>query len=595
MPDTATTITISPAGSVNSFDGDSRLTLIGLSNNVNQQNFSTQDILGVTNNTSNGGGFGGGGGGGGRRGGGGGGGGFYGGGGGGGNSGINVGNFLVGQQTGITNTNSVGANFNDSFDSNFTINQGYFFNHTGNNNLQNLAQTYQLQQDSQQVYRQATNSNSSNVNHRFDTRAVYLFDSSNSVIFTPHVYFQSNNSGSNLTGSMTNMSGPITDVENINGSEYTGNTISSHLTLRHKFDLPGRTVSLDIGWSSNSKQGTGSIYSLQDYITQNYDSLLNEHTTLNTDGYTISPRLVYTEPVGVFSQVQLTYNPSYTKNNSDNRRYAFDSQTDAFTTPDTLLSNTFNNTYTTQNLGIGYRVHVSTLNVMLNAAYQIASLDGTQIYPFSNVVNRTFYNVLPSAMLNYTFSDHTNLRIFYRTSTTAPTIAQLQNVVDNSNPLQLTGGNPNLAQSYGQTILLRYGLTNAREGHSLFIFFTAQQTNNYVANSVFTATKDSLLSQGILLHQGSQLTTPVNLNDYWNSKFFLTYGLPIGLISSNLNLTAGYNFTRTPGLINNSLNLNNTSSVSAGGVISSNISSDVDFTLSYTGNYNIAKNSNERS
>ena len=59
MRDTATTITISPAGSVNSFDGDSRLTLIGLSNNVNQQNFSTQDILGVTNNTSNGGGFGG--------------------------------------------------------------------------------------------------------------------------------------------------------------------------------------------------------------------------------------------------------------------------------------------------------------------------------------------------------------------------------------------------------------------------------------------------------------------------------------------------------------------------------------------------------
>src|SRR5262249_27816657 len=88
----------SAGGNVSFFKDNRRLSLVGLANNINQQNFSTQDLLGVTSSSGGGGGGGRGGGGfgGGNRGGGGnrsGGGGF--GGGAGGGQFNNQSNFLV--------------------------------------------------------------------------------------------------------------------------------------------------------------------------------------------------------------------------------------------------------------------------------------------------------------------------------------------------------------------------------------------------------------------------------------------------------------------------------------------------------------------
>ena len=141
-------------GSGNYFHEGTRLSAIGLSNNINQQNFSTQDLLGVVGNTNQSGGFGfgaGGGGGGGGRGGGGGG--YSGGGGGGpGGGGANVSNFLVGQQNGVATTNSVGLNYSDTWGGHLTLNGSYFYNLTNTNNDQKLHMQYFPTPDSSTFY-----------------------------------------------------------------------------------------------------------------------------------------------------------------------------------------------------------------------------------------------------------------------------------------------------------------------------------------------------------------------------------------------------------------------------------------------------------
>ena len=111
----------SAGGSVNFFKGDQRISVLGLFNNTNQQNFSNQDLAGVTANTT-----GGGGGRGGRPGGGGGG--F----GGGGNN-----NFFIGNSGGIVNTNSVGLNYSDKWGKKVNFSGSYFFNNSTNSLLQN--------------------------------------------------------------------------------------------------------------------------------------------------------------------------------------------------------------------------------------------------------------------------------------------------------------------------------------------------------------------------------------------------------------------------------------------------------------------------
>jgi len=578
-------------GSANYFQQGTRLSAIGLSNNINQQNFSTQDLLGVVGNSNQRGGFGGGPGGGGYRGGGG----FTGGGGGPGGAGGNVSNFLVGQQNGIATTNSIGMNYSDSWGSHLTINQSYFFNLTNTDNNQKLHMQYFPTPDSSTFYNENSDANSKNGNHRLDIRLEYSPDTLNSIIDLPKLYFQNNNSSSTLNGvSSLSTQQLINQTANDNNANTNGDNLSNHIVFRHKFDLPGRTISLDLGTGYNRKRGTTLQQAVNDYYQgpANIADTINQQMPAISDGYTLSSRLAYTEPLGVTSLLQLTYNPSYSKNNSDNKKYNFDRLTNQYSLPDSSLSNTYENEYTTQNAGIAYRLRVTGLNAMAGVSYQIAALRGQQQFPSSNTITRTFYDVLPNAMLMYNIAEHTNLRIFYRTSTQAPSISQLQNIVDNSNPLQLAKGNPGLNQSYSQNLTTRYSVTNVDNGRSTFLLLSVVHTNNYIGNATLTAQRDTILS-GILMNRGTQLSYPVNLDDQWNVNSFFTHSIVVGFLKSNLNLTSGITFARTPGLINQDLNVAETYGPSCGAVLSSNVSENVDFTLSYQGNYNISRNTFE--
>jgi hypothetical protein len=575
-------------GDLNIFSGGTRLSFIGLSNNVNQQNFSTQDILGVVNSSTQRAGSFAGGGSLGRRGGGGPGGGGFGGFGGGGA----INNFLVGQQSGIATTNSVGLNYNDAWMKNLEVNGSYFFNLTRAQNDQRLNRQYFTAGDSNSVYDENTDAASRNYNNRIDMRMVYTADSSNSFIDLPRVYVQTNNS-SGLVGATSTLPASLTanQAVNDNSAHTDGYNLSNHFILRHKFDLPGRTISLDIGTGYNHKAGSSTLQSTADYMQGTFtkSDTLDQQGTLLTNSSSLSTRLVYTEPLEVSSLLQLSYSPAWTRNTSDSRKYRLDPVTGEYAALEENLSNSYEDWYTTQRAGIGYRYRDKGLNLMTDISYQIASLKGNQQFPASSSVDRVFYNILPSATFNDVISDHANLRIFYRTSTSPPGVTQLQSVVDNTNPLLLTAGNPNLRQSYSHNFVMRYSNATPDKSRSFLAFFGASYTGGYVANSTFTAVHDTLLAGGVPMTQGTQLVSPVNLDGDWSVRSFLTYSLPFGLIESNLNLTSGFTYTRTPGLIEGDLSIVNSYAMSAGAVVSSNISPEVDFTLSYTGNYTISR------
>ena len=97
-------------------------------------------------------------------------------------------------------------------------------------------------------------------------------------------------------------------------------------------------------------------------------------------------------------------------------------------------------------------------------------------------------------------AEHTNLRMFYRTSTQAPSISQLQDIVDNSNPLQLVTGNPNLNESYTQTLTTRYMVTNVDNARSTFLLLSVVHTNDYIGNATITAQRDTVLAGGIFMN-----------------------------------------------------------------------------------------------
>ncbi len=227
-------------GSLNIFHGDQRFTIIGLSNNINQQNFSAQDILGVTGNSSgqNRGGFGGG----------------RGGGSGGGNGGGN--NFLVGQQSGITTTNSLGFNYSGNWGKKLKVSGSYFFNGTDNKSNTAIDRNYYTNIH----YNEMDTSDARNYNHRVNLRFEYTFDSVNTVIFTPSVSFQDNNTSTHQFATTDTNDNLLSRTLNLNTNKYTGYNSSDNLLIQHKFKKARRTLSLNIAGTLNEKTGDGTYF-----------------------------------------------------------------------------------------------------------------------------------------------------------------------------------------------------------------------------------------------------------------------------------------------------------------------------------------------
>ncbi|HTN47315.1 MAG TPA: outer membrane beta-barrel protein [Flavipsychrobacter sp.] len=567
-------------GNLNYFKGSTRLSLIALSNNINQQNFSADDLTGVMSSTSGsnrGGGGGSGGRGGGRD------------AGPGGRGDNSAGNFLVGQQGGITKTNSIGLNYSDEWGKKVKVSGSYFFNNTDNNNTTTLTRNYLTTSDSGLVYKEHSAARSKNTNHRANLRLEYEIDSNNTLILTPRISLQQNDYSKTLTGTSRLWdSSLVSATNNRTASNNFAYNLSNNLVYRHKFAKQGRTISLNLNTQLNDRKGDGKLYSLNEY-TGSDTSLLDQQYDLQSNGYTLSGSINYTEPLSKNAQLMVNYAPSYAKNKSDKETKNNNGSGD-YADFDTLLSNKYENTYLTQRGGVNYRFNNQKIRFAIGADYQYATLDGIQVFPYAFSLQKNFSNVLPNAWFNYTFTKNKNMRIMYRTNTNVPTIQQLQNVIDNSNPLLLKTGNPNLSQSYQHTLMMRYGATNTTKATSFNAMVFGNYTNDYIANQTIIPTTDSSIAEGILLNSGSQLTRPVNLDGYYSVRSFMSYGMPLKVLKTNLNLNAGVNYNHLPGLINNRMNYANNYTLSGGVVLSSNISENLDFTLAYTGNYNVVRN-----
>lgn len=565
------------AGGNTTFLHDNRkLSLVGNFNNVNQQNFASQDLLGVTSTGS-------------QRGGGGRGGGGRGGGGGFGNAG----NFQVGQQNGINKTNAFGINYADNWGKKVTVSASYFFNNTNNATLENVARKYFL--DGIPNYNQVTEGSSRNNNHRFNMRLEYAIDSSNQLIFTPSLSFQDNRSLRNVNTSFIDPGTLATTSRTVNNNNSTrsGNNLNNNILWRHSFPKKGRTLSINLNTSYN--QQNGDVYT--DLFDTTFlsgggfiDSVSQRYTDQHTNGLQVSTNVAYTEPVGKSGQLQFNYNPSWSGNKADQAAYRYESTTGKYSAFDTALSSKFDNKFNTQNAGISYRYGNRDNQLSFGMSYQSSSLKSDQDFPRSLRVDKSFHNLLPNAMLRLKLSNRSNIRIFYRARTNQPSVTQLQDVYDLTNLPFVTAGNPELLQQYSHTLSGRYTFTNTGKGLLLVGNVFMQTASNYITNATYVPLTDSVLTNNVTLKAGQQLTKPVNLDGYISLRSFLTFAMPLKFMKSSLNFNGGITYSKLPGIINNVSNISRNTTYTGGLVIASNISQYVDFTVSYSANFNNVKN-----
>ena len=567
----------SAGGNVSFFKGDRRLSLVGNFNNINMQNFASQDLLGVTSSSGGGGGGRGGGRGGQGQGGGG------------------ADNFNVGQAGGISKTNAFGINFSNVYNKKLTVAGSYFFNNSRNAN-DGSSNTESFQAVKNLFSLQNSTSSSVNTNHRLNARLEYKIDSANSIFIIPNISFQSNNSTStSFTQSFFAKNDSTGVTLNKNTADRNGYNIRNTIMYRHAFAKRGRTFSLSFNttWSKNDGE------TLTDNNNKIYDTssvstvLSNRFRDSKTHGTSIGGNIAFTEPIGKKGQLQIDYSPTVQKNKANQQTFNYDGQ--KYSLFDAKLSSVFDNTVITNNAGINYRLGQSRdEQLSFGVNFQHSKLESQRIFPTVTSVNQSFFNVLPNLMWRKKISANVNVRVFYRASTNFPSISQLQDVVSDTNSLTVNTGNPDLKQSYTHFLSGRYSYTNSKTSKSFFANLFLQTASDYISNASYFVKKDSVVNN-VTVKKNSQFSKPVNLNGYKSLRTFFTYSMPLKFIKTTFNVNAGFSYSKLPGLVNYQKTFTNSYAYNGGVVLASNISEYVDFNLSYNANLNNSKTNTKNS
>jgi hypothetical protein len=547
---------------LNSFKDKRRVSLLLLSNNINQQNFSMSDISGALGNSGQGGG---------------------------GRGRYNAASsLLTSPQNGNSATQSAGLNYSDAWGKKIIVSGSYFFNYTDNRSVSKTTRSYFTSDDL--LYKEETSNKNINQNHRFNFRFEYNIDSSNKLTIVPSLNFQNNKSTNDLNGTTSHLDNLLINKALTNSNSLNiAYDFSNYILYQHKFKKNGRTFSLNFTTSLSERNNDGSYYSL---YSDTAETIRDQEYKTYSYNKKISPKISYTEPLTKNSQIEINYNPSYTQGKSDKSTNDFDVMNANYSDFNTTLSNKYTNTYETQRGGLSYKYNKEKLNLSFGADVQQSVLSGEQIFPKAFSLNQTFQNILPNARLNYKVSKTKNLRIYYRGSTDIPDISQLQNVIDISNPLQVKSGNEFLKQSFDNRLGIRFGGFNPKTSRNAMLFMNANYTNNYISNATYILRSDSII-QGILVAAGSQLSKPVNVDGFYSMRAFGVYGFPVKALKSNVNVNAGLNYNHTPTLINDKINYSNSYATNAGAFIGSNISEKIDFSIGYNGNYTIVRNTTQ--
>jgi hypothetical protein len=286
--------------------------------------------------------------------------------------------------------------------------------------------------------------------------------------------------------------------------------------------------------------------------------------------------------------LQFTYNPSWTKSKADQLTNDYDSSAKSYSIFNDRQSNVFDNKTVAHNGGVAFRTGDRDNQFTVGVNYQRTELFNNRTYPLPAFEgSKAFSNVLPNAMARFKLSAKSNIRLFYRTNVRQPSITQLQDVVNAENQPNYSQGNPDLKPQYSHTLNGTYTFTNTAKGTVFVGNIYAQKSNNYITNATYIVVgpADSLVGKNVL-KPTNQLSKPINVDGYYNVRSFLTYAVPMKFIKSSLNMNGGVTYSHTPGVLNDQELESKNLTYSLGTVIASNVSQYIDFTVSYSANYN---------
>lgn len=487
---------------------------------------------------------------------------------------------MFGGQNGITTSGMGGFNFNTTFSEKFKLGGNVRFGSTDNNAL-SKTYTQNLLSGGNTFESENNESNNKSQNLNMDFRMEWKPDTLTQIIFRPNAGIYENRrreTGDFFTRNETN------DTINSGDSEYysegNGKNIGGRLDASRQLGKKGRVLSIQLRAGLNDSENNGNNLSNTFYHGTKPDDIIDQKFTNTSNSKNWSGYISYVEPIGKNNFIQLAYRYQQNLSESDKDTRSKDAEGN-YTVLDSAYSKRLENDFMNQQIEINFKAEREKYNYMFGFSAQPSSSNSKTFKGDEKIhdLSQDVINYAPMAQFNYRWSRQKNLRINYSGSTSQPSVTQLSPVVDISDPLNITYGNPDLKPSFNHRLNIRYMNFVPEKSSSITFFGNGGYTFNDIVSSTFTDRET-----------GRKETTYKNVDGNWNANGRLMLNMPLRNIKFSIfsMSTVGYNHTN--GFSNNESNLSRRTNL--GQTLGLNYRSDIiDFGIRGNINYNNVSNS----
>jgi len=441
---------------------------------------------------------------------------------------------------GITKSWNSGINYSKDISEKLKVSGSYVVNNSRTENERSSARQ-NLLPDTSFYYNQDAYAVNNNTSHYLDTRAEFRPDSMHLLTLESNFrHAATDNFQESLYESLGGNQQLVNSGTTRNTYNSSAPSFHTSLSFAKKFHKPGRALksNLTYGYNSSRQEGYNRSYNLFVVPGGDIDSdTLDQRNDMDSRHRLLSLYTSYTEPLFKDHFLELVYVYRHNHTLADKLTYDYNAAKKIYDRLNDSLSNSFENTTNVHLAGMNIHARKASYYYYLGFSLQFNGLNNYNISERERL-NQHTTNFAPFAVLDYAFTDNNRLHFTYSGGALTPTAEQLQPVPDNSNPLYIKQGNPDLKPAFLHSIMMDYKALTPTTMYA----FTA---------SINTAiTKGKIVEANWFDSLGRQVSQPQNVDGAYSINANLVNTFPLKKLQTAINLNTALGFKRDINYIN---------------------------------------------
>lgn len=396
--------------------------------------------------------------------------------------------------------------------------------------------------DTNYYYNQYRSQINQNTSHSFNESIKFKPDSLLTITLSSFYSHLSSNTENNSNqasyGSQTQLldSGWIRNLENKKT-----NNISNSLSISKNFKKTGQNITISMSYANNNNNNLKYNISNTLYVNQSVEArwdTINQQEKIKIKKQLFQLCINYNFPIYTNTFLTASYGLIQYSDLLNKEVYGFDKLKNDYTITNDSLSSHFNSIINNQFGSIGIEKKGESSNFILSIFAMRPNLYNRDISS-GNTINMSTITILPRAYFSYSLSDSKRLQLFLAGNQLLPTMDELQPIPDNSNPLFIRKGNPNIKPSATHDLSFSYSSFNTTKLRYFNLTLGAGFIINKIISSIWL---DSLKRQ---------IIEPKNVNGTFDVRFSIDNSFSLGKHRATVKTNTSFSFNRQPNYTNN--------------------------------------------